>query len=294
MGIRLIAFDLDGTFLDDRKNCIKENMEAIREAAERGVFIVPCSGRIYKGIPEEIRRLDFVRYAVAINGAEVYDSREDKVIYRAEIPPKDAEEIFDYAEMLPAMYDCYMENRGWTDRKFYDHLSEWVTDEIVREMVRRLRTPVEDFRRFVRERNQPLQKIQLMFRDLERRKQEMGELARRFPDYAVTSSLYNNIEINVKAANKGAGLKALCDYRGLEQYDTIALGDVGKSRTHLQSAGNRVAIGNAEDAVKAIADVTVGTNEQAGVAEAVQKFVLEKGGQTASHPIDKHRKIVVY
>lgn len=276
MGIRLIAFDLDGTFLDDRKNCIKENMDAIRAAAERGVHIVPCSGRIYNGIPEEIRRLDFVRYAVVINGAEVYDSEEDKVIYRAEIPPEGAEKIFDYVEKLPVMYDCYMENRGWTDRRFYDHLSDWITDETIRNMVRKLRTPVEDFRRFVRERNQPLQKIQLMFLDLERRKREMEEIARRFPDYAVTSSLYNNIEINVKTANKGAGLKALCDYLGLELSETMALGDGGNDVTMLQAAGIGVAMGNAEDAVKVLADVTVGTNEQAGVAEAIRKFVLEK------------------
>lgn len=276
MGIRLIAFDLDGTFLDDRKNCIKENMDAIRAAAERGVHIVPCSGRIYNGIPEEIRRLDFVRYAVVINGAEVYDSEEDKVIYRAEIPPEGAEKIFDYVEKLPVMYDCYMENRGWTDRRFYDHLSDWITDETIRNMVRKLRTPVEDFRRFVRERNQPLQKIQLMFLDLERRKREMEEIARRFPDYAVTSSLYNNIEINVKTANKGAGLKALCDYLGLELSEAMALGDGGNDVTMLQAAGIGVAMGNAEDAVKAFADVTVGTNEQAGVAEAIRKFVLEK------------------
>ena len=276
MGIRLIAFDLDGTFLDDRKNCIKENMDAIRAAAERGVHIVPCSGRIYNGIPEEIRRLDFVRYAVVINGAEVYDSEEDKVIYRAEIPPEGAEKIFDYVEKLPVMYDCYMENRGWTDRRFYDHLSDWITDETIRNMVRKLRTPVEDFRRFVREKNQPLQKIQLMFLDLERRKREMEEIARRFPDYAVTSSLYNNIEINVKTANKGAGLKALCDYLGLELSEAMALGDGGNDVTMLQAAGIGVAMGNAEDAVKVLADVTVGTNEQAGVAEAIRKFVLEK------------------
>ena len=276
MGIRLIAFDLDGTFLDDRKNCIKENMDAICAAAERGIHIVPCSGRIYNGIPEEIRRLDFVRYAVVINGAEVYDSVEDMAIYRAEIPPEDAEKIFDYAETLPALYDCYMENRGWMDRKFYDRLPDLITDEIIRDMVRKLRTPVDDFRRFVRERNHSLQKIQLMFRDLERKKKEIGEIARRFPDYAVTSSLYNNIEINVKAANKGAGLEVLCNYLGLKLSETMALGDGGNDITMLKAAGIGVAMGNAETAVKAFADVTVGTNEQAGVAEAIRRFVLEK------------------
>lgn len=277
MKIRLIAFDLDGTFLDDRKNCVKENMDAIRAAAQRGVYIVPCSGRIYSGMPEEIRRLDFVRYAVAINGAEVYDSKDDKVIYRAEIPLEDAEKIFDYAETLPALYDCYMGSRGWMDRRFYDNMSDMIVDETIRKMIGQLRSPVDNFRQFVRDSSLPLQKIQLMFRDLDRRKLEMGRIAELFPDYAVTSSLYNNIEINVKAANKGAGLKALCDYLGLDLSEAMALGDGGNDVTMLKAAGIGVAMGNADESVKACADVVVGTNEQAGVAEAIRRFVLAAG-----------------
>ena len=277
--IRLIAFDLDGTFLDDRKNCIRENMDAIRAAAERGVHIVPCSGRIYTGIPEEIRNLDFVRYCITVNGAKVYDSREDRVIYRAEIPVEDAERIFEYAETLPATYDCYMGDRGWMEHRFYDYIEDTVTDEAVRNMVRKMRTPVDDLRRFVRERNQPLQKIQFLFRDLDRRRREMEEVARRFPDYLVTSSLYNNIEINVKAANKGAGLRALCDHLGIALSETMALGDGGNDVTMLRAAGIGVVMGNAEDEVKACGDVTVGTNEEAGVAEAIRRYVLTENPQ---------------
>ncbi len=276
MGIKLIAFDLDGTFLGDKKNCIKENMDAVREAAGRGVQIVPCSGRMYSGIPEEIRQLECVRYAVTMNGAEVYDNREDKVIYRAEIPLEDAEKIFDYAETLPAFYDCYMGSRGWMDRSFYDRIEDLKADPAILQMVRQLREPVDHFRQFVRDRHQPLQKIQLLFSDLDRRKVEMKRIAELFPDYAVTSAHYFNIEINAKAANKGAGLRALCEYLGIAMPDTLALGDGGNDVTMLKAAGIGVAMGNAEDSVKQIADAVVGTNEEAGVAEAIRRFVLEK------------------
>lgn len=276
MSIKLIAFDLDGTFLDDKKNCIKENMEAIRAAAEMGVHIVPSSGRMFNGIPEPIRNLPFVRYGITINGASVYDSKEEKTIYQAEIPLEDAEKIFDYADTLPVIYDCYMGSKGWMDRSFYENAAETVTDKVVLNMVWQLRSPVDNFRQFIREQGRSLQKIQMMFKDMDRKKAELERIPLLFPGYVATSSLYNNIEINTKDANKGAGLKALCEHLGIDLSEAMALGDGGNDITMLKAAGIGVAMGNADEKVKASADVVVGTNEEAGVAEAIRRYVLDQ------------------
>lgn len=275
MGIKLIAFDLDGTFLDDKKNCIKENMEAISAAAERGVHIVPSTGRMFNGIPKPVRDLPFVRYGITINGAAVYDSREDRMIYRAEIPLADAEKIYDYADTLPVIYDCYLDNKGYMDRVFYENAADMVTDEVVLKMVRQLRSPVDNFRQFLREQNRSLQKIQMMFKDLDRKAMELERISVLFPGYAATTSLYNNIEINVNAANKGAGLRALCAHLGIELSEAMALGDGGNDITMLETAGIGVAMGNAGEKVKKAADVVMGTNEEAGVAQAIRRYVFD-------------------
>ena len=274
MSIKLIAFDLDGTFLDDHKNCIKENMEAICAAAEQGVIIVPSSGRMFNGIPQEIRDLPFIRYAITINGAGVFDRREDTEIYQANIPFEDAERIYDYVENLPCSYDCYMNNKGYIDRRFYDHLEDYIVDEVIRNMNRKLRGPVDNFRQYMQACKGSPQKIQLMFKDLKRKQYELETFDARFPGYVATSSLSPNIEINAAAANKGAGLKALCEYLGIDLSETMALGDGGNDITMLQMAGLGVAMGNAPDEVKAIADVVVSTNEEGGVAEAIRRYVL--------------------
>ena len=86
MGIKLIAFDLDGTFLDPKKNIPPDNIRALEEAAAKGVIIVPATGRIVGGVPQQIRELPFIRYYVTANGAFVYDALEDKAVARAEIP----------------------------------------------------------------------------------------------------------------------------------------------------------------------------------------------------------------
>ena len=56
MSIKLIAFDLDGTFLDLKKNIHPDNIKALKAAAEKGVVIVPATGRIVGGVPQQIRQ----------------------------------------------------------------------------------------------------------------------------------------------------------------------------------------------------------------------------------------------
>ena len=84
--LRLIAFDLDGTFLNDSKEIPEENLQALEKAAERGIAVVPATGRLYPALPHELRELPFMRYYILINGAKVYDAREDKVLFSAELP----------------------------------------------------------------------------------------------------------------------------------------------------------------------------------------------------------------
>ena len=67
--IKLVAMDLDNTLLDSEKQISKHTEEVLKEAIRRGVYIVPATGRIFKAIPEFLRDIPGVRYAVCCNGA---------------------------------------------------------------------------------------------------------------------------------------------------------------------------------------------------------------------------------
>ena len=86
--IKLVAMDLDNTLLDSEKQISKHTEEVLKEAIRRGVYIVPATGRIFKAIPEFLRDIPGVRYAVCCNGATVYDQKEDKIIYTNHLPKK--------------------------------------------------------------------------------------------------------------------------------------------------------------------------------------------------------------
>ena len=274
MGIRLILLDLDGTLLDSKKNLPEENRAALERAAARGVVIVPASGRLYGGMPECIRALPFVRYAVGSNGAQVYDVREKKVIHRAEIPLDLAELVYDYLDTLPVIYDCYMDGSGWMDSAQYARIDEFIADPAINRMAKTVRGPVDNFRAFVAARGRPLQKIQMFFKDMDRRALELRRLAELFPELVVSSSIYNNIEMNIQSATKGEALRFLCRHLGIDVRDTMAFGDKSNDLPMIRAAGLGVAMGNADEELLAEADYVTDTNDRNGVARALERFVL--------------------
>ena len=73
MPVKLIAFDLDGTLFDDRKQLPQENIAALRAAGDAGIHLVPATGRILQGLPDQLLQLGLFRYFIFANGASVYD-----------------------------------------------------------------------------------------------------------------------------------------------------------------------------------------------------------------------------
>ena len=132
MDCKLIAFDLDGTLLDNAKRLPEENLAALRYAAGHGVHIVPATGRILRGIPEELKALPFIRYYILSNGAAVYDVQEEKTLYRGDISLDLALRVMDYLDTLPVIYDCYQNDVGWISQSAYEQVPVYFAREIYR------------------------------------------------------------------------------------------------------------------------------------------------------------------
>ena len=127
--IRIIALDLDGTLLDSQKRLSRGNVEALEYAAAKGVHIVPTTGRFFGMMPEAVRDLPFVRYAITVNGAQVYDRERDEAIVREEIPLARAVEIMEMLDGFDVIYDCYRNNWGWMSAALQNKAQGYATDE---------------------------------------------------------------------------------------------------------------------------------------------------------------------
>lgn len=274
MDIRLIAFDLDGTFLDDNKNIPPENLRALERAAEKGVLAVPATGRIYAGLPEPLKTLPFLRWYITANGSYVYDAKEDRAVARAEVSAERAVEFYSHADTLGVLYDCYQDNWGYMTAWMLVEAMCVIPDPGVRRLIADLRSPVPELKEYLLKKGTGVQKLQLYFTDPEQRRRELEALPGRFPDMSFSTSMPFNIEINAREATKGQALLSLCRHLGLDPAQTLALGDGTNDLDLLQLAGVGVAMENAEPAVKAAADVVTADNNAGGFAAAVEKYVL--------------------
>lgn len=263
---RLIAFDLDGTLLDDGKRIPEENLLALREAGERGLLLVPATGRIPAGLPEPLRGLPGLRYGILVNGALLYDFEEERVLAREEIPLERALEVIDFLAGFPVLYDCYQDEWGFIDRALYDSAAAYIADPGILELLHKVRSPVPSLRAFLAERGRGVQKLQLHTKDGALRERLLRKLPERFPELSVTSSIPTNIEINAAHANKGDALLRLCALLGLSPAAALAFGDGTNDLSLLRAAGCGVAMENAADAVKAAADAVAPPNNEAGLA----------------------------
>ena len=148
--IRLIAFDLDGTLLNAAKVLTQRNKAALEHAAEKGILIVPTTGRLFDAIPEEIREFPFLRYAITINGAAVFDTIEQAI------------EIMSYLDKFPIIYDCYKDNTGWMTQSMWDQAEVFAPNAYYLSSIRTRRKPVPELKEYLREQGGSVQKIQLL------------------------------------------------------------------------------------------------------------------------------------
>ena len=272
--IRIVALDLDGTLLDSQKRLSERNRASLARVAAQGVHVVPTTGRFFGMMPPAVRDLPFVRYAITINGAQVYDRVTDETIVREEIPLDLALGIMETLDRYDVVYDCYRQSWGWMTAAQQAKAADYATDAHYLKMVREFRRPVPELKAHLRETaaEGDVQKIMLFAtnRDREAAADCLGRLAREvgvaFPSVKVTSSTWNNLEINIASAHKGRALQRFAEHLGLSLANCMAFGDGMNDFTMVEAAGCGVAMENAVPEVKRVAKLIAPANDADGVA----------------------------
>lgn len=271
--VKLICFDLDGTLLKNNKELTSRTVKVLGRAANAGIYLVPTTGRLYDGVPEEIRTLPFIRYVIGANGAEVYDVREKKVLRRAEMNLDEVRQFFDCVQGLPAIVGCYKGGQAFMGRKDIEKMEAYAAEKAIFRMMRRIYAPVEELESFLLEEGETVQKLMLFFADLEEQKRAIEDMKIKLSNLVVSSSIINNIEVNASGANKGAALRFLREYLKIEREETAAFGDGSNDITMLLEAGIGFAMENACQEAKEAADKVTLSNEQEGVAFEIEQIL---------------------
>lgn len=271
--IKMLGLDLDGTLLNDERNISSKNLEAIAKAIEKGIIVLPATGRPPKGIPPEILSMPGIRYAVTMNGAAVLDLKDNKVLYRN---PLDTDIVVDLLKILmeyEGLLDVYYYDKCYTTKEGFKLLDTIALPKNFLKYVKETRTPIDDLIGLVKEKNMTVDKVNMIFRNMSVRN-EVNEVLKGYEGLAVTSSVGANVEINAKNTNKGEGMRQLGALLNIKLEDMMALGDADNDYLMIKNVGIGVAMENAKASVKQVADFITLSNEEDGVAYAIEKFLL--------------------
>lgn len=272
--IKIIALDLDGTTFNEKKEITPRTRAAFRAALDKGVIVMPATGRPLIGLPKEFIGIEGVRYALTSNGALVFDlANHNKVLYKDCIPVSKSVELLTEFFKLDAHVDTYNNGQGYASFHSLNCAHKYMSDDWAYEYILKTRIGVDDLPAYIEEHNMELEKINMFFADLEERERVFKAYSDR-TDIAVSSALGNNIEVNNATANKGAGLLALGNILGIRREQIMVCGDGGNDIEMLKAGGFSVAMGNARKEVKEVADYITKSNEEDGVAYAIEQFVL--------------------
>ena len=272
--IKMIGLDLDGTLLTDKKELTARTKAVISSALRRGIVVLVATGRPWMGIPEELRNFPGMRYALTSNGARIIDAQEERVIEEHLLSPELALQALEICGKYDTLQEVYFDGQGYAPADKMAVVERYHRNPSMCEYMRKTRIPVDNIFKLVKEENRGLDKVQTLFADMEERTQAWREL-REVSGLELVGSLRYNIEINTAGVNKGTGLVNLGKVLGIKREEIMAFGDGDNDIVMLKEAGIGVAMANAEDKVKETADYITLSNEEDGVAEAIEKLVLQ-------------------
>ena len=274
--IKMAGFDLDGTLLTDRKELTSRTRKALEKAIQKGVIVLVATGRPRMGVPEELQNLQGIRYALTSNGARVIDTGRNKVLFEHLLEPGPAKKALEICGKYDTLQEIYFDGQGYAQAEKMKYVERYHRNPSMWEYTRKTRIPVEDLYSLLEQENRGLDKVQALFADMDERRRAWEELSME-EDLELVGSLGYNIEINARGVNKGTALVELGRMLGIKREEIMACGDGDNDTAMLREVGFGVAMGNAEEEIKQAADYVTLTNEDEGVAYAIEKFILGGG-----------------
>ena len=261
---RLAALDLDGTLLTDDHVVTDRSCEALQELSARGVVVVLISGRMHRAIQPISDQIGLENPIISYNGGMVKHPRTGEVIHHTPIPAAEAMVLVGYGDREGLHLNFCL-----NDQLFIKEYNQW--SELYEKRTGVPATALGDLRELDGEEPTKMQildtpeKIDLL---LTKCKAEFGERL------YVTRTQVEYIEFMNPEVSKGRALQALANQLEISNDLIVTFGDGYNDETMMKIAGFSVAMGNSVDEIKDIADYTTETNQNDGVALAVEHLLL--------------------
>ena len=271
--ISLVATDLDGTLLLQNKHISKRTYDVLKKANENDVHVVIATGRSFSALPESIFKIDGMRYVVTSNGANIIDLKDNEVIYKNCIDAAQIPKIINFLKGRPYILEVFTGGKAYMSKSDYDRFKTRTIDFRPIEYVLHTRIPVDNIFEFTQKNCSSIENININFDSLSDKPKAYEELL-KFDNITVTTSFDFNLEIGGNTTSKGDALNFLTQMLGLTSKNVLSIGDNPNDSSMLGFSEIAVAVENAHEDIIKLADHITSSNDEDGVAKAVEKFVL--------------------
>lgn len=286
--IKLIASDMDGTLLNNDLVVPEENISAIKEAQKAGIEFMIATGRgIHEALPL-LEKYHLHPAYITLNGAQVFDENE-KVQVELPLNLEVSHQIISTLRKYKLYFEMVTNQGIFSNSKVQriNNIANLITNlnpdtpfklaialssarlelmkiQYIKDYDELLARPaINIFKIIAFDSNHPNNLISVK-----------NDLINEFNSkIIITSSSKFNIEINDIHAQKGIALKKYADKKGINSDEIMTLGDNINDTTMIQYAKYSVAMENAVDSIKKIANYITTRNDQAGVAKAIKKAI---------------------
>lgn len=256
--IKAIFFDIDGTLVSFKTHRIPDSTrKAIEMIRSKGVKVFIATGR-HIAVINNLEDIEFDGY-ITMNGCYCLQGR-DNIIFKKSIEPSDINSFIDYLQQGNEFSCLFIEE---------DEVSLNCIEEDTKFLLNLLKKddiPLHDLDYY---RDKELFQLTAFFKE-----SQEEEVMRLMPNSAAMRWYPTFADVIAKGVDKGVGIDQICRYFGFSREETMAFGDGGNDIEMLSHAAIGVAMGNANDDVKSVADYVTESVDNDGVFKALQHFGL--------------------
>ena len=274
--IKLICIDMDGTLLNSNHEVTEENKKAIQVASSKGVKVAITTGRIFCSARYYSKILGIDTPVIASNGAYIREQDSESIIYSNTIPSSLIYKIYKIVSKHNLNVTFNTSNTLISFKELPSNHTYKIMNKTLEEKDRVNFIVAENIDDILEKYDGTILKGIVIedhnLNDLFAAKQELRDTLGE--DLHIVSSWTNNFEIMLNTSTKGHAVEMLSQKYNINPDEVMCIGDSENDISMIQFAGTGIAMGNGNDAIKALATYITDTNENSGVAKAINKFVL--------------------
>lgn len=265
LNIKIAFFDIDGTLTNSKQEITNKTIETLNKAHDKGIEIVLCSGRTNSYVCKYLKQISGARYAISSNGAEIYDFKNKVNIFEDKMNFLEAKYLWDYCNnnemsiVLNTVDDRFANKYTLRpDAKVFVDNIDFLCNENIFQVV-------------IADNNYShMQTLEENIKLLEN-----TNVINYSHDFLNKKEIGNHwFDIVKTNVNKGNAIKVLLDKLNINQEYAVCFGDSVNDIDMFNECGIKVAMGNALDEIKDIATYVTDTNDNDGISNFFDKYIL--------------------